>query len=1385
MYRAVIQLPSDPRIVHIRPLAAAQCYFGRHEGRCLIVSENGRDGETCASDLMEWLGLAGDLRLGRNPTHGDLDSLYQTLMGRDDSRARSSASSKPVLLHAVRDELPRIADISLPPRRLRDLHDENWIEWIPVRDAEGTYSAEFIRACLIYLNDENLVFRDISSFGKSISIAYIISKLGRRIPRFCHLPDLRTEASVHLTDSPDNLSIEELRSLGILPSSLVAYLLILSDLVDTDDLQRLSWEDLADSFRFAYDEAIPLRFSFKTLKDMNAGYMTEAAREKTGNELNRILDLLRPLLKEARYPSERSEDLRMKCKMVLEQSDTLVELCQSLGIFYGQPQPLEALHHRDRTMMLQADSVRFLRDILERAHGVERKWSSESDFIAGVVPSSYRGKLPVGPYRLAKTFAAGSLQGPHLYMLAQILGPDGVIDLWRKRLAQIDDVSTQITGVYTTELFHPVLLQKAVTLAGAQRGDQIIIIEGLAGSGKSYLTVQMIEALREIGHQCCIVEAGAGDEIRLQMQLFDRLLEIGEKMHANWTRIFARMPANRKTWGEIQLLIDNILSAAGSDRKVVVAIDDFDGLRERSASVASSLAGMLRFLERTHKRRFTIILTVKDEADLEKALSVFRDVGEPISLRLGAIEDRIAGRYLGAVFGRGLPSGIAGRIIHLAGGNATGLIAMARCQKSGEIEMDATAQVEAADPRVSLLSRYFTGLWRSLKPLEKAVLVSAFDRFVEVMESKAKPNLLLDHFNVIDSDLDVHLAKSTGHRPALGLFDDDAIEDVSSRLESLGLLRSRICCETATRFVFSPLFGLWMKQNASMEDVLKRHKRYFRSIVGVDRMAILMDLTEGRTNVFLRRFRPKPDQDQRRRKCLEHFRLLSESTSIRRRDRALKFLFRDILGIPSFSSVDRELWSFCSEPIGLKKVPREIYVTYIRDGNGLLNSVQQFSESAFRYQFKGRLCIIVYYGTQLETVEAQIADREIMKCFILGRDAFERVVFSADSVRELRFLIVKSMGPKSFSPYQLGGVLTDLSLFQGRESEVEDLCDATAPGHLVVGGRSVGKSSLLRAASHRLREQGALCLHFGGEGCKDVSDFLVRIGNELRDYDSGPWRSVNLGRLDGLVRRSGRFVAKKIGLWPKARTREITLDNLDGILRSYCRKGRNVHFMIDETEELFKNDYPEMCRLLGIFRDVVENRPDATFAVAGWRELAKASRDEGFPLFNVGREAWLGAIEREAALRLLEEPMAKLGVSFGSAEAERELLKETSGHPYLVQFVCDRLLQGLSKPPFEITLVQVKDVLQAMEFQDERLKMFYGFLSPLDRSIVAVFERGSTHLTLVAIHSRLAHKRIDVDEDDLRRSILGLKANSILKEVRGEFAIAFECFYDALKKREG
>ncbi|WP_343740996.1 AAA family ATPase [Delftia tsuruhatensis] len=323
-------------------------------------------------------------------------------------------------------------------------------------------------------------------------------------------------------------------------------------------------------------------------------------------------------------------------------------------------------------------------------------------------------------------------------------------------------------------------------------------------------------------------------------------------------------------------------------------------------------------------------------------------------------------------------------------------------------------------------------------------------------------------------------------------------------------------------------------------------------------------------------------------------------------------------------------------------------------------------------------------------------------------------------------LLAAQLQVTRISPYQTRGGVTREDVFFGRERLLARVLNREPANYLVVGGRQLGKSSLLKAVQRRLQEHPSIACHY----------------LSLRDHRLTPRLATHFGL-------------------PVETPLEAIIEHLQS-----QSQGRRLYLLIDEADLFFRdearNGYPQLSALRALSE---EGR--CWFMLAGfWDLYAAALLDYQSPLRNFGDILAIGGLEPSACQALATEPLRRLRVGYANDALAERLIEASGRRANLVAILCQECLQALGPDERVIEERHLRQALESQPVQDALVG--WGRLSTdeqacrLDR--IAVYHTAQQgHTSLTALDALVQAHGATGQAQALRRSLARLQLAYVLR----------------------
>lgn len=354
----------------------------------------------------------------------------------------------------------------------------------------------------------------------------------------------------------------------------------------------------------------------------------------------------------------------------------------------------------------------------------------------------------------------------------------------------------------------------------------------------------------------------------------------------------------------------------------------------------------------------------------------------------------------------------------------------------------------------------------------------------------------------------------------------------------------------------------------------------------------------------------------------------------------------------------------------------------------------------------------------------------------------------------LQTLILKQADLGKVSPFVLRGA-TPREMFYGRENEEADLLATLSSNSVaILGGRRIGKTSLLLHAQDQLTQAGFQTYFCDCQAVANWNDFGQLIS---RQWDvEVPKRFAPHNLLDLIKSLSNREAGSLI----------LLLDEIDQLLKWDLQ-----HEEGEAPEAFFRS-----CRS-------VSQQSLAQFVFSGERIIANQFWNAQSPHWNFCKPLMLTQLGENETAKLISEPLLRLGIEITDAHAfEESVWERTSGHPELVQFLGDALINQLNegdRKEFKVGVVDVEECTNRVEYAEQYLETYWGQSTNLERLISILLCQKNKNLK--DIENDLRKLGVKADQSELFVSLKMLELYGIVRRLGHEHEIRPDWFGPSLR----
>jgi len=429
-------------------------------------------------------------------------------------------------------------------------------------------------------------------------------------------------------------------------------------------------------------------------------------------------------------------------------------------------------------------------------------------------------------------------------------------------------------------------------------------------------------------------------------------------------------------------------------------------------------------------------------------------------------------------------------------------------------------------------------------------------------------------------------------------------------------------------------------------------------------------------------------------------------------------------------------------PLNLSTLALTLVPAGPRDPEGLLQGLRERLD-AVRGPGTGGLPLLIFCadGETQWDLNRRTADRRD-RLIAPAPEVLTRLLLAPEPALVLARALAERIPRTELSPYQTGGGVQDPRMFFGRAGLLDHIVNRDPGNYLIVGGRQVGKSSLLQAVARALAGSTRVQVHYCPLGGADLAGPLAAA--------LGLAAGAGLADIESLLHRSG-----------DARPRVLLIDESDAFVRADADR-----------------DYAVLKRLRGLSESGL-----AYFSFAGyWTLFERSALDFHSPLKNFGELIQVEELEWEACLALVQRPLGWLGLSLASNALAERLVRDCGQRANLIAMACHQLVARVRPEQREIGAADLEAVLAGERLRDELLGNWRALVADeteqrLDRMVVyaSVDWDGFGYGELAA---RLAEAGLAVDPERLERSLRRLRLAFVLGLQDGRY-----CYRVPLQQR--
>lgn len=417
------------------------------------------------------------------------------------------------------------------------------------------------------------------------------------------------------------------------------------------------------------------------------------------------------------------------------------------------------------------------------------------------------------------------------------------------------------------------------------------------------------------------------------------------------------------------------------------------------------------------------------------------------------------------------------------------------------------------------------------------------------------------------------------------------------------------------------------------------------------------------------------------------------------------------------------------------RIPARFPILFLKKRHFSPEDLEDIRSLMSLLEMTGYFALVVVFDGAEEL--RRLARESAYDLIVLDPVILRQLYLHNDPERALVAQILEQVDLTVVSPYVVSGPVPE-TMFFGRDYEIKTITrQITERSFALVGGRKIGKTSVLNRVNRILaasRDHYVLPLD-----CQPVQDYL-----SLSDNIQVMWHST----LD-----------------------EPTPTGMYSLFTAIHKNRPDQHLVVlmDEVDHLLNYDRQQDYALFRVLRSLSQEG-FVHFVFCGERSLHDAVHDSTSPLFNFCDLLILGYLQSYEVERMVIDPMTEMGLVFeGPEEVVSRILELTSGHPNLVQDVCQRLILRVNHlRQRTIAVHDVEAVRRDSRFQEYFLETVWGASSPRER-LITVLMLDQPTFTEAMVMEALVARGLVLNRELVARDLDTLCLRSILSKVEGAY----------------
>lgn len=365
---------------------------------------------------------------------------------------------------------------------------------------------------------------------------------------------------------------------------------------------------------------------------------------------------------------------------------------------------------------------------------------------------------------------------------------------------------------------------------------------------------------------------------------------------------------------------------------------------------------------------------------------------------------------------------------------------------------------------------------------------------------------------------------------------------------------------------------------------------------------------------------------------------------------------------------------------------------------------------------------------------------------------FLRLFYAVDPKSTLRRLLLSHVDLRRVSLFRTRGPVSDSNFF-GREPELRAITENIGSSSFaVIGGRRIGKTSILKRLE-RVR--------------------LPAAGFRVLYHDCSYTPSEQ--ELIQAVVKDKNWFGKSFENPPTSFAEVIQV----------LTNNKSVVILLDEADKLIEPDRESNYHLFNTLR-AASNMGQCQFVLSGEQVLRSETGNPNSPLYNFVNEILIGRLDFETVYELVSRPMQQMEIELVDPDKIiNSIWKFTSGHPNIVQQICQHLVNTLNQRGDRI--IKVSDVESLISKPDflrrDFLNIYWERATSLERLCCLIMASHKSVGTLDTVHKHLNAQNVlaSLDEvDDALERLVDLR--NILRRTDEGYEFSVMAFPEVIAK---